>query len=142
MDQELKREIILDHYQNPRGKTHEHDKNSIKINSNNESCIDNIDVYVTFDGDKIKNITFDGEACAISTSSTSIMISNLIGLTIDEAKEYVKNFENMIEEREYNPDILNEGLAYDTICKQKSRKTCATLPYVAIKKAILEYENK
>ena len=132
MDQELKREIILDHYQNPRGKTHEHDDCAIKINSNNESCIDNIDVYVTF----------DGEACAISTSSTSIMISNLIGMSIKDAKEYILNFENMIEEREYNPDILNEGLAYDTICKQKSRKTCATLPYVAIKKAILEYENK
>ena len=142
MDPELKREIILDHYQNPRGKTQEHDCNAIMINSNNESCIDNINVYVSFDGDIIKDITFDGEACAISTSSTSIMISNLIGMTINDAKEYIHNFENMIEEKEYNSEILNEGLAYDTICKQKSRKTCATLPYVAIKKAILEYENK
>ena len=71
------------------------------------------------------------------------MISNLIGLRVDEALDYINNFDNMINEKAYNKDILKEALAYDEIYKQKSRKTCATLPYVGIKKAIEEYlQNK
>jgi nitrogen fixation protein NifU and related proteins len=141
MDAETKREIILENYERPVNKQSTHDEGSIKVNSNNESCIDNIDLYITFKNDLISNITFDGEACAISTSSTSIMITNLIGKTISEAKKYIANFEAMINEENYNAELLNEALAYDEIYKQKSRKTCATLPYVAIKKAIAEYEK-
>jgi nitrogen fixation NifU-like protein len=142
MNPELKREIILEHYQNPRHKQEEHDKDAIKVNSNNESCIDNIDLYLTIQDGIIKDITFNGEACAISTSSTSIMIENLIGKSVEEAKEYIDNFEAMINEGDYNKDILKEALVYDEIYKQNSRKTCATLPYVGIKKAILKYENE
>lgn len=141
MDAEIKRELILEHYQNPVGKTKEHDEHAFHENSNNESCIDDIDLYLTVEDGKIKNITFDGEACAISTSSTSIMIHNLIGMTIEEAKEYIKNFENMINEQPYSEDILKEALCYDTIYQQKSRKTCALLPYVGIKRAIDKYEG-
>jgi nitrogen fixation NifU-like protein len=141
MDPETKREIILEHYQNPRNKTMEHDNKAIKVNSNNESCIDNINLYVTIENNVIKNITFDGEACAISTSSTSIMITNLIGKTIEEALDYIDNFDKMLEEKEYNKDILNEALVYDEIYKQKSRKTCASLPYRGIKKVLLKYKE-
>ena len=142
MNEDLKREIILEHYQNPLHKQDSHDDNAVYVNSNNESCIDNIDLYVTFDKDRIKDITFNGEACAISTSSTSIMIKNLIGLTIEEAKNYINNFNAMVDEKEYDKSILNEALAYDEIYKQKSRKTCATLPYTAVIKAIEKYLDK
>ncbi len=142
MDPELKREIILEHYQNPRHKMSDHDKDAIHANGNNESCIDNIDLYVNFKDGKITDMSFNGEACAISTSSTSIMISNLIGKSILEIKEYIDNFENMINEQPYNKDLLNEALAYDEIYKQKSRKTCALLPYTTMKKILEKYENK
>lgn len=139
MDAELKREIILEHYQSPRGKQDDFDKDAIYINTNNESCIDNINLYVTIKDDIIKNITFNGEACAISTSSTSIMITNLIGKNIEDAMCYIKNFDNMINEKDYDKDLLKEALAYDEVYKQKSRKTCALLPYVGVKKALLNY---
>ena len=142
MDSLTKREIILDNYSNPFNKVNEEVEGYIKENSRNESCIDNIDLYVTFDKDRIKDITFNGEACAISTSSTSIMIKNLIGLTIEEAKNYINNFNAMVDEKEYDKSILNEALAYDEIYKQKSRKTCATLPYTAVIKAIEKYLDK
>ncbi len=142
MEPEVKREIILEHYQNPRNKTTEHDKDAVHANGNNESCIDNIDLYVTFADDKIKDITFNGEACAISTSSTSIMLTNLIGKSIEDVKEYIRNFEAMINEEEYDEKLLNEALVYDEIYKQKSRKTCALLPYITMKKVLEEYENK
>lgn len=140
MDENVRREIILDHYQNPKNKEVVEDERYIKVNSNNESCIDNIDMYILIDEGMIKDIKFDGEACAISTSSTSIMITNLIGKTISEAKEYIENFDAMVNERIYNEEILKEGIVYNTIYKQGNRKTCALLPYKGIKKVLEEYK--
>lgn len=129
MDENLRREIIMEHYQNPINRKVIEDPTYIKVNTRNSSCIDNLDIYVKIDNNKIIDIAFSGEACAISISSTSIMIENLIGKTIEEAKEYIKNFDNMINEEEYNEDILKDGICYSNIYKQSSRKTCATLPY-------------
>lgn len=142
MDENVRREIILEHYQNPKNRETVEDSRYIKVNSNNESCIDNINLYILIEDGIIKDIKFDGEACAISTSSTSIMITNLIGKTVREAKEYMDNFDAMVNEREYKEEILNEGIVYNTIYKQGNRKTCALLPYKGIKKALEEYESK
>ena len=136
MDDNLKREIIMENYQNPTNKEVPNDENYIKVNTNNESCIDNLDIYVLVENDVIKDIKFDGEACAISTSSTSIMINNLIGKTITEAEKYITDFENMIDEKEYDKDNLKDAIVYDEIYKQANRKHCAILPYLGIKKAI------
>jgi nitrogen fixation protein NifU and related proteins len=135
MDSELKREIILDNYNNP---FHKETKSSpfLTENANNNSCIDNINIFVKLDHDKIVDAYFDGEACAISTASTSVMIKNIIGMNIKEAKEYIHNFENMINEKEYNKDNFKEALAFDEIYKQESRKTCATLSYRALDKLL------
>ncbi len=141
MDEELKREIILEHYQNPKNKETVKSDKYIKVNSNNESCIDNINLYVLIEENRIKELKFDGEACAISTSSTSIMTSNLVGKTIEEANEYIKNFEAMVNEQKYEEEILKEANAYNTIYKQNNRKHCALLPYIGIKKILLENER-
>lgn len=141
MDQNLKKEIIMDHYLNPKNKISTNNKDYLKVNTNNESCIDNLDIYILIKNDKIEDIKFDGEACAISTSSTSIMITNLVGKTLEEAEEFINNFEAMINERKYNSEILNEANAYDDIYKQNNRKNCALLPYKGIKKAIAEYRK-
>lgn len=142
MDENVRREIILDHYQNPKNKENVEDARYIKVNTNNESCIDNIDLYVLIEEGVIKDIKFQGEACAISTSSTSIMITNLIGKTIEEAKEYITNFDAMVNEREYNEELLKEGIVYNTIYKQNNRKHCALLPYIGFQKALDNYLKK
>ena len=141
MDDELKREIILDNYANPINKKVVDDSSYLTSNTNNESCIDNIDLYVKVEDNVIKDICFNGEACAISTSSTSIMIKNLIGKTIDEAKEYIINFEHMINEEEYDSNILKDAIVYEDIYKQKNRVKCAHLPYVGIRKIIDKINN-
>ena len=79
MDSNLKRSIILEHYQSPKNKGLIDDDSYIKINMNNESCIDEINLMVKVENDKIVDVRFDGEACAICISSTSIMIETLIG---------------------------------------------------------------
>lgn len=142
MDENLKRDIILDNYTNPENKSRVEDESYIGVNSNNSSCIDNVDLWVKIEDGIIKDIKFDGEACAISTASTSIMTKELVGKTIDEARKFIENFYNMINEEEYDENELNEALVFDTIYKQANRKTCATLPYKGIQDAIDIYEKR
>lgn len=136
MDKETKREIILDNYQNPMNKGLKEDDSYIFENTNNESCIDNIDMMMKVENKVIKDILFDGEACAICTSSTSIMIDTLIGKTIDEVVDIYQNFSNMIDEKEYNEEVLEQAIVYDDIYKQPNRKKCALLPWWGIEKII------
>ena len=96
MNPEIKKEIIMENYLNPLNRGAITDEKYIKVNSNSETCIDNIDLYVLFEDGKIKDVHFDGEACAISTSATSIMIKLLIGKTIEEVKNLITNYYNMI----------------------------------------------
>ena len=128
MDQNLKRSIILDNYQDARNRgIPDNTDDYIMINSNNQSCIDNINIYVKLNNDVIDDIKFQGEACVIAISSTSILSSMLIGKTIDEAKNILTNYFNMIEEHDYDKELLGEANVYEDMYKQPSRKTCATL---------------
>jgi len=142
MDNNLKRTIILEHFQNPKNKGLIKDDNYKFINMNNESCIDEVNLMVKFNGDLIEDIRFDGEACAICTSSTSIMIDTLIGKTKEEAKNILNNFLNMIDEKEYNSEILEQAIVYNDIAKQPNRKKCALLSWWGIEKILKELENK
>lgn len=142
LDPNLRKEIIMEHYLNPLNREPIEDKNYIKVNTNSETCIDNIDLFVLFEDDKIKDIHFNGEACAISTSATSIMIKLLIGKTIKEAREIMANYYNMVSEKEYNEDILEEACCYEDIYKQQNRIGCATIPWKGLEKALYEYEHK
>lgn len=140
MDNELKREIILENFSNPINKDDKIDDNYKTYNTKNANCIDNLDIYVKIEDNIIKDIRFTGEACAMSTASTSIMIKNLIGKTIAEAKKYINNFTNMINEEEYDSNLLNEGVAFNEVYKQNNRKNCVLLPYKGILKALEENE--
>ena len=139
MDNEFKREIILENFEHPFNKDGSDELNYEKSNSNNESCIDNIDLYVDIKDNIIRDIRFNGEACAISTASTSIMLKNIINKSVNDAIKYIENFMNMVNELEYNEDELNEGIAFTEIYKQQNRKTCVTLPYVGILKVLKKY---
>ncbi len=141
MDPETRRAIIMENYLNPYNKG-EGDSNYIKVNTNNESCIDNLDIYLLIEDDCIKDIKFNGEACAISTSATSIMIKLLLNKKISEVEELITNYENMINELPYNSEILSEANCFDEIYKQQNRKNCALLPWKGIKKALAEYRSK
>ena len=128
MDSEMKRAIILDNYQDAKNRgIPQNTDDYMLINSNNQSCIDNINIYVKLDNDKISDIKFDGEACVIAISSTSILSDLLIGKTVDEAKNILSNYFNMIEEKEYDKELLGDANVYEDMYKQPSRKTCATL---------------
>ncbi len=141
MDSNLKRTIILEHYQNPKNKGLINDDSYINVNMNNESCIDEINLMVKIEDGIIKDIRFDGEACAICTSATSVMISTLIGKSVSDAKEILRNYEYMIDEKDYNEELLEEASIYSDIAKQPNRKKCALLAWWGIKKVIGENKD-
>ncbi len=141
MEPNLKRGIILDHYQNPRNKGLVEDENYYFADMNNESCIDEVKVQMKIEENIIKDIHFDGEACAICTSSSSIMVETLTGKSVQEAIEILKNYANMIDEKEYDAEILEQAIVYDDVYKQPNRKKCALLPWWGAEK-ILEELNQ
>ena len=79
MDENFRREIILDNYNDPMNRGLIEDDSYLKTRTNSESCIDDLNFMMKIEDDTVKDIRFDGEACAISTSATSIMIRSLIG---------------------------------------------------------------
>ena len=141
MNDELRREIILDNYNDPEYKGLIDDNSYLKVNQNSESCIDDLDFIVKIEDNKIKDIRFDGEACAISTSASNIMSRLLIGKSIEEVKDILNNYKNMIEEKEYNEKKLEDLNVYDNISKQPNRVNCALLPMKAVNKILGEIED-
>ena len=142
MDSNLRREIIVDNYQNPVNRKKIEDDSFVVASTISDSCIDNITLYVKFNGDVIEDIYFDGEACAITTSATSIMIKKLIGKTIDDAKILMDNYYNMIDEKEYDEELLGELNAYSEIYMQPNRKKCAIFPFETLKKVFEKYKDE
>ena len=138
MDSNFRREIILDNYQDPMNRGLIEDDSYLKTNTNSESCIDNLDFMMKIEDGVVKDIRFDGEACAISTSATSIMIRKLIGKSVEDVKKILVNYQNMIEEKEYDEELLGELTVYDEISKQPNRVHCALLPSIAVSQMLDE----
>lgn len=137
-DPMLLREIIMDHYEYPRNHQLVEDSQYKRVNMDSETCIDNIDIQAKIENGIIEDIRFDGEACAICTASTSIMSELLMGKTIDEAAHIIEQYLNMIYEREYDEEILEEAIAFKNTHKQANRIKCATLGWMGIQSIIEE----
>lgn len=142
MNKELKKEIILENWEHPFHKDDSFNSDDyIKINSNSPSCIDNVDIYFKIENNTIKDIYFKGEACVISTSSTSILLKKLIGKDINEVKSILINYQNMINEKDYDKNLLGELLCFDDIYLKPNRVGCALIPARAIDNLLKELEN-
>ena len=141
-DPEILRELIMDHYQYPHNHklTEEADYKSVHMAS--DSCIDDITVQSKIKDGKIEDIRFDGVACTISTASTSMMTDLLKGKSVEEAEAIIHHYFNMIDAKEYDPDVLEEAVALKNVYKQANRIKCATIGWKAIDQMIHESEEK
>lgn len=128
----------MDNYQHPMHKGLIDDSTYKRCLTKSDSCIDRIDMMLKLEDGIIKDIYFDGEACAICTSATSILIRKLIGKDIDYATKVIDNFNNMINEKPYDSELLGELNVYEDLYLQPNRKNCALLP----SKAIINILNK
>ena len=141
MDKELKREIMLDHYSNPNNKMKISDDRYKSIHNASESCIDDITVYMLVEDGIIKDVKFDGIGCTICTSSTDIMCDLVTGKSLSEAKEIINEYYNMVDEKPFDEDKLDEANAFDTLYQQANRIKCGTIGVHAIEDLIKEYEK-
>lgn len=135
-DPNMIREVILDHYQYPRNKclTHDHDYDSTRMNS--DSCIDDLTIEMKVENGIVKDVRFDGVACAISTASTSIMSELLKGKSKEEARHIIDEYLKMINEEEYDEELLEEAAAFKNTSKQANRIKCATIGWLGAKKLL------
>ncbi len=139
---ELYQEIILDHGKNPRNlrKTTNFNKDA---KGHNPLCGDKVHVYLKLDEDKkVQDISFEGQGCAISMASASIMTDLVKGKEEHEVKEIVKDFLEMIKEKDkLNNKILEENEKTKLMClsgvkKYPMRVKCATLSWHTLTSAI------
>ena len=139
---ELYQEIILDHGKNPRNlrKTENFNKDA---KGHNPLCGDKVHVYLKLDEDKkVQDISFEGQGCAISMASASIMTDLVKGKEEHEVKEIVKDFLEMIKEKDQlNNKILEENEKTKLMClsgvkKYPMRVKCATLSWHTLTSAI------
>ena len=142
MDSNLKRSIILEHYQNPHHRGLIENSTYLKTNMNNESCIDELNLMVKVEDGIVKDIRFDSEACALCISSASIMTDTLIGKKVEQVEDILQNFLNMVSEKEYNKEILEQAIVYDEVSKTPNREKCVLLSWWGIEKILNELKAK
>lgn len=140
-DPAILRELIMDHYQYPRNHQLVQDDQYHTVHMASDSCIDDIQVQAKVVSGVLEDIRFDGVACTIATSSTSMMSELLKGKTVDQAKEIVNQYFLMIDEKPYDEDLLQEAVAMKGVSKQANRIKCATIGWNAIKQIIEESES-
>lgn len=128
---DMMRSIIMDHYSNP---TNKHEPNSDKfekIHMHSDNCIDDLNIFLLVENDIVKDACFEGVACTISTASTDIMCDLLKGKNIKEAKNIIKQYDNMIHEQPFDEEVLEEAIVFINTSKQAARIRCATIGWNA-----------
>jgi len=127
IDQDLKRAIIVDHYSKPHNHGLVEDSRYKQRHMASDSCVDDITVQLLLDGETIKDVRFDGYACAISTASTSILCDMVKGKSKKEALDLLNEYKSMLENGPYDEDRMAELNAFDSLYKQPNRLNCGSI---------------
>ena len=136
---DLYQELVLDHGQKPRNRRvmHDcgHDKSCLHRDGYNPLCGDKLTLYVkTGEGDRLEDLCFEGDGCAIFTASSSMLTEALKGKSIDEVREIVGEFIDMLTDGEKAPDPegLGKLAVFGGVKDFPARVKCATLPWRAL----------
>ncbi|MFW6354725.1 MAG: Fe-S cluster assembly sulfur transfer protein SufU, partial [Verrucomicrobiota bacterium] len=133
---ELYQEIILDHNKRPRNyrplplATHQ-------AEGNNPMCGDEIEVYLRVEGDRIEEVTFQGQGCAISRASASLLTEMLTGKTVKEARAIDADVLDALRDSDRELDLAKDGdlAALGGVRQFPARIKCATLAWHAAEAA-------
>src|ERR671928_72647 len=123
MSDDIYREIILDHYRNPRNKG-KLSNADVSIHDNNPLCGDEIDIHLKVEQGKIKDIKFEGRGCAISQASASMLTEMVMDKPLTTVKDLAKD--DILE----NIGLMNLGPA---------RIKCALLALKVLKMGMINY---
>ena len=111
----------------------------------NPNCGDEIEIQIKLNENVIEDMAFTGHGCAISQASTSIMIDTLKGKTVEEAKEIIKTFIDMIKRETKNEEDLKkleDAIAFKNISNMPARVKCALLAWHTIENIFKQEEDK
>ena len=141
--EDLYREIILDHYKNPRNRG-ELEPPAIRTQGHNPLCGDEIEVYLLVDNGVISDIRISGQGCSISQSSASMMSAAVKGKKVDDAVALIKRFKHMmsIDDNETSePDSsvsLGDLEALQGVVKFPVRIKCAVLAWNTLSEGLAQ----
>ena len=138
----LLREIIMDHYQNPRNKVEVNDPSYISVHMDSASCIDDIFLQLKIVDGIVIDCKWHGVGCAISTASTSIMTELIKEKSVQEAKSIMENFNNMMLAKPFDEDVLGEAICFINTNRQPSRISCATIGWRGLDQLLKKEELK
>jgi nitrogen fixation NifU-like protein len=133
---EIYKEVILDHYKNPRNKREMPDAERT-CSKNNPLCGDEITVFVHEEDGKVLDVSFVGQGCSISQSSASMMTEAVTGKTVEEVEELTGRVRSMLSgELEPDEDTFGELVALKGVVKYPVRVKCAVLAWDVLQEAL------
>lgn len=128
----LYRQVIMDHYKNPRNKGLLKEDGYKTIHIKNPSCGDDITVQTLVKDGIVKDVRHDGSGCSICCSSASVMSETLKGKTKENALKVSEAYINMLTNKEYDESIdLEEAIVYQGVRKFPARIKCASIAWKA-----------
>ena len=136
-------ELIMEHSMNSYNKRKLENADYCEV-GHNPNCGDEITLQLKLNGNKIEDMAFTGHGCAISQSSTSIMIDTLRGKTITQAKEIIKTFINMIKRETTDEEELKkleDAIAFRNVSNMPARVKCALLAWHTIEDMLNKNDN-
>jgi nitrogen fixation NifU-like protein len=133
----LYQEIILDHYKRPvgRGLREPFDAESHQVNP---TCGDEITVRVRLAGNRVADVSYDGQGCSISQAAASVLHELVSGRSVGEAFDTHQAFAELIQGRgsvEPDEDVLGDGVAFAGVARYPARVKCALLSWMAFRDA-------
>ncbi len=134
---DLYQEIIVDHNRAPRN-FREIENADITAEGYNPLCGDKLTVYLKLDNDVISDVSFQGEGCAISVASASLMTDQLMGKTEAEAEKIFETFHELVTDRDSEIDLEKVGKlgALAGVREFPARVKCATLCWHTLNSAL------
>lgn len=134
----LYQEVILDLARHPHAKGLEGGE-AASSHQVNPTCGDEITLHLHLDGDRIDRIRWDGDGCAISQSSASILADLAPGLTADELRVRIEAFRVAMRSKgriEPDEDLLGDAVVLGGVSRYTARVKCAMLAWVAAEDAL------
>jgi nitrogen fixation NifU-like protein len=129
----------MDHYKSPRNKGLVKASPFHFVHLNNPSCGDDMNVEILIKDGRVEEVHHDGHGCSICCSSASVMTETLKGKTVEEARNLIGDFYELVKgEEPKNEEALGEAIAYMGVKDFPARIKCATLSWKAVEKAIDE----
>lgn len=136
---DLYQQVILDHSRSPRNHGQLHGEGCVHVHGDNPTCGDEIDVWVKFGADgKVEDIKFEGQGCAISQASASMMTVKMKGADAEKLKGLIQDFRSVVtgEGTVKDEDTLGELVLLEGVQKFPQRVKCATLAWRAVEQAM------